>query len=346
MPRSNKCPNCAGFFAYSPKDKALKCKSCGAILDINASNVIKQHDYETTKTLYDNSWVKDKRQMRCKSCGANVLVDNFSLVDKCSYCGSSMLIDVEGVAVIKPDAVLPFAIDEQQAREFFKTGLKGKMFVPNVLKKHLPETAVTPRYVNAYVFNAKLDVVYSGRLKYRETETDSDGHTTTHTYTRYVSGTIEHSVIDEVIESSSNLSQTELLAISPFDLSQLKAYNGDYLFGSSAEYSDKSLEDANRELEQIVKNNVTQRIVRRHHADGVEHLDLSLNYKNKKYCYCLLPTYVFDYEFNGKHYHTLMNGINGKLGGGVPRSAKKITSFVLAILAVILGIGLLIYLIV
>lgn len=342
MAKSNKCQSCGGFLVYSPTDKALKCQSCGATRQIDVSDKIKQHDYETTKNMYDNSWVKDKRNVKCQNCGANILVDSFSLLDKCTYCGGTTLVDVENIKTIKPDAVLPFSLDLKQAREHFKNGLRGKLFVPSVLKKKLPSLKITPRYINSYVFNAELTATYSGQLEYEEEKVDSKGNSYTRTYTRYVSGVMPHKVIDCVIESSNNLSQTQLVKIMPYDLSKLKEFSGEFLFGASAEYSDKSLEVANREMESIAKNDITHKIVRKHGADGVHYLNMNLSYTSKKYCYCLLPTYMFDYDFKNKHYNTLMNGTTGKLGGGVPRSAGKIFWFVLAILFVILGIGLLI----
>ncbi len=339
MAKSNKCQNCGGFLTYSPTDNALKCLSCGAVRQVETSDHIKQHDYETTKTQYDNSWVKDKRQVKCQNCGANILIDSFSLLDKCTYCGGSTLVDIDEIKSIKPDGVLPFSIDQKQAKEFFASGLKGKMFIPSVLKKRLPKMTVTSRYVNSYIFNAELTATYSGRLEYTEKEYDKDGRAHTRTYTKSVSGVIPHKVIDYVIESSSNLSQAELLKIMPYDLSKLKAYSGEFLYGSSAEYSDKSLEVANREMESIITNDVTHKIVSKHHADGVDFLNISCAYSYKKYCYCLLPIYMFDYDYKNKHYKTLMNGTTGKLGGGVPRSAGKIAWLILAIS---LGIGLLI----
>lgn len=342
MAKSNKCQNCGGFLIYSPQDSALKCQNCGALKQINVSDKIKQHDYESTKTMYDNSWAKDKRQVKCQNCGANILIDSFSLLDKCTYCGGTTLVDVENAPSIKPDAVLPFAIDRKQAKEHFKNGLKGKMFIPSVLKKKLPNLKITPRYINSYVFNAELVATYSGRLTYTETETDKDGHIHTHTYTKFVSGVMPHKVVDCVIESSTNLSQTELLKIMPYDLSKLKSYSGDFLFGSSAEYSDKPLETAYREMESMATNAIKNNIVRKHHADGVDFLNMEFEYLSKKYCYCLLPTYIFDYDYKNKHYKTLMNGTTGKLGGGVPRSGTKVLWFVLAWVLGILGIGLLI----
>lgn len=343
MLKSNKCPTCAGYFVFSPKDNALKCQSCGAIRQVNCSDKINQHDYESNKGEYITDWTKDAKTVKCQNCGANIIVNRFSLVDKCSYCGGATLVDVENTNSIKPDAVLPFSIDVDQARTFFREGLKGKMFVPNVLKKQLPQLNIVSRYINAYVFNAELVATYNGRLEYSETETDKDGYTHTYTYTRLVSGTMPHKIVDFAIESSSNLSQGELNKIMPYNLANLKSYSGEFLYGSSAEYSNKSLEDANRELENYVRQDVEHKIVRKHSADRVVSMNLVYNYSYKNYCYCLLPTYIFNYDYKKKHYSTIMNGTTGKLGGGVPRSGVKITSFVLAILFTILGIGLLIY---
>lgn len=343
MLKNNKCPNCAGYFVYSPKDNALKCQSCGSTKPVDCTDDISQHDYESTKLQYNNDWTKDAKTIKCQNCGANIVISRFSMIDKCSYCGNSALVDVNNINSIKPDAVLPFSIDVEQAKTFFKEGLKGKMFIPNVLKRETPKLNITPRYVNAYVFNASLIAKYSATLVFEETEYDSKGNRHTSSYTKHVAGEMPHKVVDYVVESNSNLSQSELEKIMPYNLSNLKSYSGEFLFGATAEYSNKSLIDANRELEDELHEDIRRSIIHKYHADGANNVSIELNYISKKYCYCLLPTYSFDYDFNKKHYSTIMNGTTGKLGGGVPRSGAKITLFVLAILFSILGIGLLLY---
>ena len=60
--------------------------------------------------------------------------------------------------------------------------------------------------------------------------------------------------------------------------------------------------------------------------------------------YCLLPNYVLNYDYKNKHYVNLMNGQTGKLSGSVPRSGVKIAMFVLFMILLVGGLGILFYL--
>lgn len=334
MLRSNKCPGCAGNFEFSPEDQALKCSSCGSVKKIDATDNIAVHNYNENNVKFDNSWAKEAKHVRCSSCGANVLIDKYSLINKCAYCGSMTLVDVKSKAGVQPDAILPFQFGKEKAKEYFQKHIKNFWFVPKILKKQLPSLDIASRYVSTYIFNGKITAHYSGVLEYSETERDRDGSTSTHTYTKKVSGTMDHDIVDYVLESSTNLYQKELEEIMPFDLTKLKSYSNEFLLGSSAEYSDKSLEKANTELELEVKEDLKRRIKSKYLADRVISLDLTLNYKEKKYTYSLLPTYIFNYDYKKKHYKTLMNGQTGKLGKNVPKSTFKITLLVLSIVLI------------
>ena len=75
----------------------------------------------------------------------------------------------------------------------------------------------------------------------------------------------------------------------------------------------------------------------------VQSYDQNVKFSDEKYSYYIVPTYSVKYKYKGKSYLTYMNGQTGKVGGGLPRSAVKITFFVLFILLVVVGIIALIY---
>ena len=332
-----KCPNCAGSYEYDPKSKGLKCTKCGAVEYIKNTSEIKSHLYGENVSKYNNDWAKKVRQVKCRECGAQVVLNSFDIVSKCSYCDSTNIVDIKEVG-IAPDAVLPFEIDKVQAKEHFKNEIKKKFFIPNILKKKLPTLKVNPNYIGSYIFNGSVIVKYWGQVEYEEDIVGSDGVSKSIVRTKNVSGEINQNFNDYIVECSDNLSQAELLDILPYDLKNQKAYKGEYLLGATADYANKSLEQANRNLENSIKNDVERKIKSKYDADNIRNMNYQYNYLDKKYVYCLMPTYLFCYDYKKKHYNTIMNGQTGKLGGSVPRSNVKITFFVLFILALFAGL--------
>ena len=343
MTVNTKCSNCGGFLEYSPKDEALKCVNCGSIEKIENNNPIIQHDYMENRDKFDNSWAMDIRQVKCKECGAQLILNKLDIINKCSYCGSAGFENIKEKALISPDAVIPFKIDKMEAKTHFAQGIKKKWFIPNALKKKIPDVDIGSSYISSFIFNGSANVEYKGVLTYSDTERDRNGRSRTVTRTKHVKGSFVHELNNHVIECSDNLTQKEIEGILPYDTNSQKGYSGEYLLGSTAEYSDKSLLNANNDLEAQVRAIVTKRILSKHNCDGVRTLDLSINYVDKKYVYSLLPTYMVDYDYNKKHYNTLMNGQTGKVGSNVPRSPLKITLFVLFIILLVGGFFGLIY---
>ena len=338
--QNNKCKNCGGSLIFSPVDQCLKCSKCGTKVVIPEGKEIVFHDLLERIPSNDLSWSNDFYTVRCEDCGANVDINEGEFINYCSYCGSQNLVDIKKIAKLYPDAVVPFAFDKEQAKNYYKNWLNKKHFLPKVLKKQTPNLKIDSNYFSAFVFNGEVKASYSGVLEY--TSRDSDGDRRTHR--RNVKGEINHVFIDHIVECSKNLTQQELSKITPFNLTLAKEYNGGYLLGSSAEFTDKTVEDASKDFEIYLKNAITARILSKHHCDRVVKLDLNLSYLDKKYTYCLLPNYVLNYDYKNKHYVNLMNGQTGKLSGSVPRSGVKITIFVLFMILLVGGLGILIYL--
>jgi len=333
---NNKCANCGGMYEYSPADKALKCIKCGAIKKIQTTFNVPAHEYVEGEDKFDNSWAKEVRHVKCKSCGAEVVFNKYAIVNQCSYCGNTALVNIKENTAMTPDAVIPFKFDKNQALVHFQEGLRKKLFIPNALKKKAPDVNLSSNYMGAYVFSGSATVKYSGVLEYETTTRDSNGHTSTEYHSKRVNGSLKHVFKNKMYECSDNLIQQELVEIMPYEIMEINGYKPEYLLGSMAEYSNMSVKDANIQLERDLKKEIGRIILNKYHCDRIKTLNLTFEYDEKKYIYTLLPVYIFNYNYKKKQYKTVMNGQTGKLGGNVPRSTLKI---LLMILFIMLFIG-------
>lgn len=334
---NNKCKSCGGIYEYSPQHNALKCIKCGGIKEIVSSTEIKYHNCIDSKQ-FDNSWAKDVRHLKCNNCGAEVVLNHLEILSKCSYCGNSSLINVEEIAQVVPDSVIPFKFDKTDALQYFKQGLKKKRFIPNCLKKDLPDINISSSYIGTYIFNGESNIKYDGVLEYYADDKDMKGNTRRVIKTKRVDGKINLNFNDRLYECSSNLTQFDYNYILPYNLKERIPYNVDYLLGYSAEYSDISVGSTEKILEKDLRSEAERSIVKKHHCDRVKTLNLNFEYTKKEYSYCLVPTYIFNYNYKNKTYKTVMNGQTGKLGYDVPRSGVKITAFIMFIILIVCGI--------
>ena len=81
------------------------------------------------------------RAFNCPACGAQLMVDQVTAVTSCPYCGNNAVIPGQLSDLLKPDLVIPFKIDKQEAIKALKKYYEGKKFLPNTFtdSNHIEE---------------------------------------------------------------------------------------------------------------------------------------------------------------------------------------------------------------
>lgn len=330
---NKKCKSCGSNLIFSPKHNALHCKNCGNLYNIETDSNFEIHHFETVISNVDNhhEWAEQNKMLKCKDCGAEIILDKYEYSSTCSYCGSSVVSKLEELPGLKPDAIIPFKFDGHDAMLRFNENIKKKWFIPNGFKKKVPTSDITGTYIACFSFNANTTSAYSGVFAYDESYEDFDGNTKTRTRYVTVSGLHTADFKNILVESNQHITDSELNNIRPFNFEETKAFNQDFLKGYIVEHYN---EDANTCFD-IAKakmiNQIKQSLLQKHKCTRIEQINLDIEYKNKSYSYYLLPVYLFIYKYKEKTYKTIMNGQNGKLGSNVPRSATKITLLTLFI---------------
>ena len=335
-----KCSSCGSNLIFSPKHNGLFCKSCKNIYEIESSSNILVHTFEN-KIECDNSyndWANQNKILKCKDCGAEVILDKLEFSNTCSYCGSSLVSSITELPGLKPDGVIPFKFDGHDAMLRFRENIKKKWFIPNYFKKNIPTSDLMGTYIACFSFNTKTFSQYSGVFSYNETYTDSNGESRTKTYYVNVSGTYSKNFENMLIESNQHITDSELNDIKPFDFNEQKNFNQDYLKGYIVEHYSNDANACFNIAKAKITNVIKQALLSKHNCTNICSLNLNTNYTEKSYIYYLLPVYFFMYKYKDRTYKTIMNGQNGKLGSNVPRSGIKITFFVLMILILFFSI--------
>lgn len=337
-----KCNCCGADMEYSPERHRLVCYYCDASRDIKKLNTHKRDFFaERNESEVDSTMASYK----CPNCGGEVEMDAFVTADKCPFCGATNIIKQEEIKGLKPDGIIPFSLSKDNAVQTGKQWLKKRWYANKKFKNEFKAENVKGVYFPAFNFSANTYSSYSGRLgKYYYVTVGSgkDRHQERRTEWFNIRGNYSKYYDNILIESSKQLTQSELKAIMPYDNTLVEGYNCDYMAGFSAErYNediDVSFDKAKGEMGEYIKRAVLSQYT----YDVVGSLNINTNYDPVCFNYLLLPMWVFGCKFKDKIYRFIVNGLTGKSYGKYPKSSAKIFTTVLACLGVAVGLILLI----
>ncbi len=337
---NSQCKNCGSGLFFDPKTKGLKCKNCSSVFDFDKSRLNQKRVLIGSNVENDN-WSMEARVFQCDTCASKIIVTGYDVTTVCPYCGSAYVSKTDQLPGLKPDRVVPFNYDEKEAVGVFAKGVKKKFFVPRVFKKEIPESNVRGLLVPTFTFDVDTFSTYSGVLEKVTTVRDSKGNTKRKVDRFNISGSKSLDFVDLVIESSSKLDNKQMSSVLPYDMSEGYKFDENFLRGYSVEHYQDSLDECHRSAKAIVDSNIRSNVLSGYDYTSVVSLNISTDYKNEKYTYCLLPIYTFEYEYKKKKYITIMNGQTGKIGKGLPISPLKVSFVVILVILVIASIFLL-----
>ena len=222
-----KCINCGNLYPIEYKNQIVK-HSTG--------------DLNNTKHL--DEWSVKNRAYKCKVCGATITYNKYDIATNCQYCNTSSLVPLKDLPGLKPEKIIPFKIDKIQAKQEFKNRTLKRKFLPNEFKKNLPRADIGATYISSFAFDCFVEAKYSGRQSFTKTIRDKNGNSRTVTEYRHFSGTIEKQFNNLVVESSDKINQSEINGILPYDFSECYDYKDDFIKGYNVGYYNQSVADA------------------------------------------------------------------------------------------------------
>ena len=137
-----KCPCCGAALQFSPETQKLSCQSCQNEYDIETLRQYEQE--ERHQGEQDLSWEYQKGACGaartedgmyiCPSCGAKVEADENTVSTTCPYCDNVIVIKATASKELKPDVMIPFQVQGDQARQMLEGFCKGKPLLPKNFK--------------------------------------------------------------------------------------------------------------------------------------------------------------------------------------------------------------------
>ncbi len=348
----HKCPACGASIEFNTETQKMSCPYCDSELDVAALLAMDaelddtQEDQVEWETTPSEEWqpgeVEGMRVYICQSCGGEVIGDETLASTKCPYCENNVIMTEQFKGDLRPDYVIPFKLNKEDAVEGLKKHMLGKKFLPKVFKDENHIDEVKGLYVPVWLYDTDVDA----SIRYLATRTSTWStssyiYTATSYYAVNRAGTVgfEHVPVDGSKKFEDELMQS----LEPYDFSEAVDFQTAYLSGYLADKYDVSSEDSKIQANYRIKESTEKAF--RDTVKGyvtVTPERSNLKYANSKCQYALYPVWILNTTWNGKNYRFAMNGQTGKFVGDLPCDTKSYWKYFLTIAGICGGAVLLI----
>jgi len=341
------CANCGAQLQFDPSVSSLSCQYCGHVQEIPQSeSEIKEHSYEK---YFEKGQVAEEviqgieSETRCPGCGASVMLPAGVKTSHCPFCAASLTNPIESAKpMMKPEAVIPFLIEEKAARIQFHSWVKSRWFAPNALKKVEKLDQINGVYLPYWTYDAMTYNFYTGQRGDAYWETvgfgDNKRRERKIRWTR-VSGNFKHFFDDVCVCATNTLPKKFVRKLEPWDSNSLKKFDYAYLSGFKTERYQLSTREGFSEAQEIMKSAVEQMVRSRIGGDEQRITSINTQHDGLSFKLVLMPVWLAAYRYQDKVFRIFVNASTGEVQGERPWSWIKITLAVLAALVVAL-IGL------
>ncbi len=332
------CTSCGADVVWNPGAEALKCPYCGTVCAVpqKLGEVVERPIEEGLRAPRDLGWGVERKTVSCQRCGASQSIEPGLKASRCAFCGTPAVVETPATGnMIRPEGILPFSVDRDRAAGMFRGWLSRLWFRPNDLGEKAALDAIDGVYIPYWMFDAATHSEWQAEAG-TPYEVRVDGRTETRVRWEPASGILELSFDDLPVAASKGLPHALLEGLEPFPTKDLLAYEPSFLSGFLAEEYAIDLPDALREARGRMEAEIRAACVRQIPAPMHRNLSVRTAWSGVAYKNALLPVWIAAYDYAGKPFRFLVNGVTGKVSGKAPWSAVKIALALLAAILVLL----------
>ena len=344
--RGFKCPSCGLDMDYDETAGKARCKHCGAEEALCAEGEKEDVDFAALETdPARQDWGFPVKTLRCAGCGAKLVVPQETTLLACPLCASSQAAETDELPGFRPDAVVPFSIDINDAGARFTRWIRRLWLAPFPLKKEYAANALSGIYIPYWSFDARTKTAYSGQAGNYFRETDQDTHTedgktearpksVKKIRWRFVSGAYEKAFSGMIYNDSEEIDGEVIKKIEPFKLNKLEKFAPKHLEGFSVQRYGAGPKSAWGRAKSFMAGRILEDVrgIVKRGSDVLGKVRVCPEYTDIRYKLMLLPLWVSSYHYKNKVYSFFINGQTGEITGKSPRSALKIFIIILAAL--------------
>lgn len=354
-----KCPACGGTLEFDTATQKMKCPFCESVFDVSelqqkdtvldtqqadmGQQPPQEDQFDWSGTGSGEQWDDNGMSVFvCKSCGGEIVADENTAATTCPYCGNNTVLSGRLSGVLKPNFVIPFKLNKEQAKQKLKEYTSNKKFAPSTFKSENRLEEIKGLYVPFWLFDSNISayVQYEG-TQVRTWRDSKYQYTETSFYDIYRQGTM--SFMNIPVDGSTKMPDDLMESIEPYDFSQAVDFQTAYLAGYLADKYDVDMQQSIPRANERIKHSAedTLRGTVQGYATVTPRFS-SVQLLNGVSKYALYPVWILNTDYKGEKYTFAMNGQTGKFVGNLPIAKGKLAAL---FAGVAVGAGALTYLI-
>jgi predicted RNA-binding Zn-ribbon protein involved in translation (DUF1610 family) len=310
-------------------DLLTKCSICRALLDeedLFCANCGTEAPQSADKPHSQRTQLATHNFL-CQGCGASMSYDASAQTLRCPFCGSEKLAEQKDAKVLRPQWVVPFAIEQHDALARLRQWLGSSFWRPGDLAQAAVVTTLTQVYVPYWVFAARVFTYWTADTS--QTPFGARGDWCP------MSGENHGTYSGVLVGASSVLTPAETHAICPFDLAAAvppeKVDLDNVVYEQFRVQRKYARPLAQQGLEGLERQACTKYVPGR-----CRNLKVNLRVEGLTGEPALLPVWIMAYRYRDQLFRFLVNGQTGQCTGTAPTSYKKIAAVIFFIIAAIL----------
>jgi hypothetical protein len=255
----------------------------------------------------------------------------------CEFCGSPALVSYDEIkSPIRPQGVLPFAIDTARVRDDIRRWWRSKWLAPGTLARTALVDTVHSVYIPYWTFDARVHCPWdaeAGHYYYVNVEgRDSKGRRIVRRERRVrwepASGVVDHRFDDEPVPGSQGVPLDLLRQVEPFPTQEVVPYDTAFLSGHVVEHYRVVLVDAAKQARDQMHATLERLCGQQVPGDTYRHLRIHPQFSGQTFKHVLVPIWLLTYTYGRRAFQVVVNGSTGKLVGKYPFSPWKILALV------------------
>ncbi len=330
-----KCPCCGGVIEFDSESQKMKCPYCDTEFDLETlksydedlkSGQGEELNFSEASSEWQDGETDGLSVYVCNSCAGEIIADDTVAATKCPYCDNPVIIKGRLANDLRPDFVIPFKLDKEDAKKALMKHFKGKPLLPKVFKDENHIDEIKGVYVPFWLFDANADAdIHYRATRVRVWNSSKYRHVETSFYSVIRSGSLEFSKVP--VDGSSKMANELMESIEPFDFSEAVDFQTAYLSGYLAERYDVSAADSRPRAGERMKRSAEDAF--RETVKGYSSVatqSSNIRVADGKAKYVLYPVWILNTTWNNEKYTFAMNGQTGKFVGNLPVDGKLFAS--------------------
>lgn len=363
MPITFKCPGCGAAMEFDSQTQMLSCSRCGQKINVQdyermyvdpqqgaygggnvnaqqgaysggnvnaqqgaygGGNINAQQGAYSGENINPQQDAGSMKIYHCQSCGAELIADQFTSATFCSFCGNPTLVQDRLQGEFKPQAIIPFKINRDAAKEEYKKWAKKGLLTPGGFSMNSTIEKISGIYVPfwLYDYNARTNMK-AAATRVRTERHGNKEYTYTDHYELYRDVAAQFEKIP--VDASEKMPDDTMDKLEPFNYGELVPFSMPYLSGYLSERFNYTKEQMEERAHKRANTYITD--IARETANGYSTVSIlynDINMKNTNCEYSLLPVWILNYRYMGKDYLFALNGQTGKVVADRPISKAKL----------------------